>query len=1532
MKANHSGLQGDSINARSTSVYLAFVACLMLFSAAFFSPKASGADNSPAPVNIVIGDGSLQAGEYFGNFQAYSGAQVILKVLAGKSVVSIERRIGFNCPGGRDFKTYGSITTNPFDGKTLDECKAGSTDRYELADCINKSRRIADEDRCSSLPVTLGQSGGYPVKSTDETYTFTIPFDSNGEEVTYQIRGGTNSPGYNLNVPMRLRIKFESPSDFYMSYVAKANKAVDPDPIIIPGFLRPAVPVGTTALALPLSASRGPGWDGTVKAGTCQVLIDKILFRKPESDPPVSCKIEFGFGTPNKFIVEFPYLPKLTVSPSEVRVVEGSSDEEFQFTYSGGNTGGDAEGGLYGYGRGFWCEPNYCVKPSGTIGRGPFTGTFKFRGGSSFEFGQGYVGSSAFPSDYFFQRASIRAIRIAPLVITMVSASPSFIGPTINFRVGGGDRTRTTTVTSKRADTGTADWSQLPPITLEPNATQPNTLQTDYSFLPTSPGFYQITASQTDPDQEKKVVFEIKPIPVPSTPIVSILDLAPRNQVQLTWTVSPGADYLVVSRFSSRDCTGSATETQISFDSSPHRISDLPDGVYSFKAKSKKNNFYGESSACSASVTIDITAPVAPAISTVGSKPVTAGSTITLNTTSPVITGTAESGSTVTVYKSGSEILGSVTANATTGAWSYASALGAGSHNITAKAKDAAGNESSASAAVDLLIDTTAPGAPNLSQASTFINAGFTVTVTKNATPSEPYFKEFRYVTANSLTAPAAPTCSTGFVTRPTEGALIDIPATSPGTSISVIACDTAGNASSATTATYKYDATAPGAPILSRASGFINGVSFSVSVTENPTPPEPDFKEFRFTTNRNLSAPDAPTCSTGFVGSSIPVPSEIYPMSIAVIACDKAGNASPATTAIYERDTTPPDFPQLGPYVVTFNAPFSVVVTEGRNPVEPHFKEFRYVTATSLTVPAAPTCSTGTAGDSISIPATSPGTSIAVIACDKAGNASRERVATYTYDTVAPSAPLITHFGQDIQRQSMVPAGSTVTHNFRNIVLQGTTEVRSTVTIYNGASPVWTSNIADSRGTWATAFIDLSQGTNTITAVAKDAAGNQSIASVPLTINVDTTAPGAPAISTVGSKPVTAGSSLLLLNSTSPVITGTAELGSTVTVYKSGSEILGSVTANATTGAWSYASALVAGRHTITAKAKDAAGNESSLSVAVDIMIDNVVPEAFAITRHVNPANPAAPIIVWGAPVDSSAVTYVLKVATVAGCASGIVATFPNPPALLTGTSQPLGTLVNGTYHVCLTATDAAGNSTNASPYNFTINVDTTAPGAPAISTAGSKPVTVGSTITLNTTSPVITGTAEAGSTVTVYKSGSELPGSVTANATTGAWSYASALGAGSHNITAKAKDAAGNESSASAAVALVIDTQRPTVTFSGISPASPSDNQSPKVKGITEADASVILYDNAICSSAISMLASGATFGSDGVTASVVSGRTSQIHGQATDVAGNKSECVLLTTYTQRATENSPGQEPGTPSSNRTGVEAAMNLWEIP
>src|SRR2546429_6731153 len=50
---------------------------------------------------------------------------------------------------------------------------------------------------------------------------------------------------------------------------------------------------------------------------------------------------------------------------------------------------------------------------------------------------------------------------------------------------------------------------------------------------------------------------------------------------------------------------------------------------------------------------------------------------------------------------------------ATGGSWSIAtSALGSGSHTITAKATDAAGNTSAASGGLSVTIDTAAPAAP----------------------------------------------------------------------------------------------------------------------------------------------------------------------------------------------------------------------------------------------------------------------------------------------------------------------------------------------------------------------------------------------------------------------------------------------------------------------------------------------------------------------------------------------------------------------------------------------------------------------------------------------------------------------------------------------------------------------------------------------------------------------------------------------------------------------------------------------------
>lgn len=83
------------------------------------------------------------------------------------------------------------------------------------------------------------------------------------------------------------------------------------------------------------------------------------------------------------------------------------------------------------------------------------------------------------------------------------------------------------------------------------------------------------------------------------------------------------------------------------------------------------------------------------------------------NDNTPTFTGTAESGSTVSVYD-GVTLLGTVVA--TGGSWSLtAGALSDGSHTITAVSTDAAGNTSAASAGQTIATDTTAPAVASVS-------------------------------------------------------------------------------------------------------------------------------------------------------------------------------------------------------------------------------------------------------------------------------------------------------------------------------------------------------------------------------------------------------------------------------------------------------------------------------------------------------------------------------------------------------------------------------------------------------------------------------------------------------------------------------------------------------------------------------------------------------------------------------------------------------------------------------------------------
>jgi len=88
----------------------------------------------------------------------------------------------------------------------------------------------------------------------------------------------------------------------------------------------------------------------------------------------------------------------------------------------------------------------------------------------------------------------------------------------------------------------------------------------------------------------------------------------------------------------------------------------------------------------------------------------------------PTLSGTAEAGSTVTIYDNGIAI-GTANANAS-GAWTFTPSvnLSEGSHQITTRATDVAGNQGAPSPSITLIVDVTAPDRPTVS-----LNAAGTV-------------------------------------------------------------------------------------------------------------------------------------------------------------------------------------------------------------------------------------------------------------------------------------------------------------------------------------------------------------------------------------------------------------------------------------------------------------------------------------------------------------------------------------------------------------------------------------------------------------------------------------------------------------------------------------------------------------------------------------------------------------------------------------------------------------------------------------
>jgi hypothetical protein len=224
-----------------------------------------------------------------------------------------------------------------------------------------------------------------------------------------------------------------------------------------------------------------------------------------------------------------------------------------------------------------------------------------------------------------------------------------------------------------------------------------------------------------------------------------------------------------------------------------------------------------------------------------------------------------------------------------------------------------------------------------------------------------------------------------------------------------------------------------------------------------------------------------------------------------------------------------------------------------------------------------------------------------------------------------------------------------------------------------------------------------------------------------------------------------------------------------------------------------------------------------SSDTKDVDIHVNDNVPPS--VTSSTPSGEPGDEEVVFGVTFDES-VSFVTAddfLLTATGTAAGTVASVSAP----SGTSFDV-TVNNitgdGTLRLDLAGTtdieDGGGNNPAAYNSGDLHTVDKTppsAPGAPDMEAASDTGSSDTDDIT-NDTTPVFTGTAEADATITVSSSMAGVLGSTTADGD-GTWSFAcgSAISEGVHDITANARDAAGNESGPSDALSVTIDTTPP-------------------------------------------------------------------------------------------------------------------------
>jgi Right handed beta helix region len=339
------------------------------------------------------------------------------------------------------------------------------------------------------------------------------------------------------------------------------------------------------------------------------------------------------------------------------------------------------------------------------------------------------------------------------------------------------------------------------------------------------------------------------------------------------------------------------------------------------------------------------------------------------------------------------------------------------------------------------------------------------------------------------------------------------------------------------------------------------------------------------------------------------------------------------------------------------------------------------------------------------------------------------------------------------------VPApviSNAVVNSNGTVTLTGTAVGGSSVAVWDGGQSALGTATASNTGAWSFTTPDLLPGAYGFTAIDKTAAGGTSAPSVSISATVSTnTGVAAPVISKIA------------VNSNDSVtLTGTAAVGSTVTVWSMAGDNDGSTTASGS-GAWSFTTPdLLPGIYGYTATDTTAAGT-SLQSNALGV----TVPAAGAQTAPV----PGAPVITKGTVNSNDSITLT---GTAAG---GSTVTVWSGTGTNDGTTTASSTgawsfttpdLLPGVYGYTATDTTSGGTSVKSNALGVTVPTAT----ASAAATAPVAPLPTAPSLTniaVNSNDSItLTGTAAGGSAVTVWSVTGTNDGATTASST-GAWSF---------------------------------------------------------------------------------------------------------------------------------------------------------------